>query len=513
MIERMSSLATQVARMSLQGLQGAIDRMTSTGHGGSKEIDWEIPARIAPEGAGRVLLRLRWILAATLALMFALGQTLGGIVQGHSTTPQLAFDFAGDLIGGVAIWISLTWAYQQERQHQARIAHGLHAQQVLNRQLQRANDHLALLSEVNQHIAQSLTLDNILDAALAFSQRLVPVQAAALVLADPVGPVDARVVGAKPEELARLRAARATSPVDDQNAVRQMEIVPRIPHGTDTITTCVELPLNDGVVTEGWIELYLADGVAIADDELELLATIAGVATEAIVNARRRAREERAVYKLERAITEERARIARDIHDGIAQALAFHRMRIELWQDWIETDPDRLRAELGEFKQALREQIGELRRAIFALRPMRFDALGFVGGLHRYIIEFANQHGWEAVVDFHHAPTDLIPEAEAACFRIVQEALTNSAKHAAATRVTVTLDEADDGVRIVVCDNGRGFDPGEGANDTGHVGLQQMAERLATLRGQLTLLSRPGAGTEVRAWIPFALRRHEARLA
>jgi signal transduction histidine kinase len=298
--------------------------------------------------------------------------------------------------------------------------------------------------------------------------------------------------------------------VSNHTTGSRMLKLPRIPHGTSVITTCVVLPLDDGVASEGWIELYFTEGAVVVEDELSLLETIAGVTTEAIINARRRAREERALYELERAIAEERARIARDIHDGIAQALAFQRMRIELWQEWIVSDPDRLRAELGALKQALREQIGELRRAIFALRPMQFDALGFIGGLHRYITEFANQHGWTAEVDLHHAPDEFTPELEAACFRVIQEALTNSAKHAAATRITVTLDQVDAGVQIIVRDNGRGFDPGQIANDAGHVGLRQMAERLSALRGQLTLLSHPGADTEVRAWIPLGPQRHEA---
>jgi signal transduction histidine kinase len=470
------------------------------------------PTDTAPGATGRGILRLRWLLSGAIALMFALGQIIGGVIEGHHIPSQFAFDLAGDLIGGIAVWVSLTWAYQQERRHQARVAHALRTQQALNRQLQRANEHLGLLSEVNRQFAESLTLDHILDASLAFSQRLVPVCAAALVLADPVGPVDARVVGAKPEELARFRAMREGPPLGDHTAGSRMLKLPRIRHSTSVVTACLVLPLDDGVASEGWIELYLAEGTVVVEDELALLETIAGVTTEAIINARRRAREERALYELERAIAEERARIARDIHDGIAQTLAFQRMRIELWQEWIVSDPERLRAEFGALKQMLREQIGELRRAIFALRPVQFDALGFIGGLHRYITDFANQQGWVAEVDFHHAPSEFTPELEAACFRIIQEALTNSAKHAAATHVTVALDEVDTGVRIIVRDNGRGFDPAQVATDTNHIGLQQMEERLATLRGHLTLLSHHGAGTDVIAWLPLSPQRYEATL-
>ncbi|HZB95140.1 MAG TPA: sensor histidine kinase, partial [Herpetosiphonaceae bacterium] len=175
-----------------------------------------------------------------------------------------------------------------------------------------------------------------------------------------------------------------------------------------------------------------------------------------------------------------------------------------LWLDWLDHDRQRLRGELIETKRTLREQIGELRRAIFALRPVQFDELGFVGGLHRYIVEFASQQAWEVQVDLEGVPVELSPDLEAICFRVVQEALTNVAKHAQATHVAVAIDEVDQGLRITVRDDGRGFEPGRlPENDPGHVGLRQMRERLAAVRGQITLLSRPDAGTELRAWIPI----------
>jgi signal transduction histidine kinase len=277
---------------------------------------------------------------------------------------------------------------------------------------------------------------------------------------------------------------------------------PADPAGEDG--ACLVLPLHDGVASVGWIELYRERASFIPDDELALLETIASEIAEGIVSARRRARELRAIYELERAIAEERARIARDIHDGFAQTLAFWRMRVDLWLDWIASDPQRLREELSGFKGLLREQIAEVRRAIFALRPIQFDELGFVGGLNRYIVEFAGQHGWDVQVDLNRTPPALSPEIEAICFRIIQEALTNVARHAHATRLEVAIDQADQGLRVIVWDNGRGFEPGQLPEYTpGHVGLRQMRERLIALQGQLTLLSRRGAGTEVRAWIPL----------
>ncbi len=460
----------------------------------------------SPESPRQALLRLRWPLGGTIALAFALGQVVEAMLLGNTHSQQrVIFDVVGwGLLGGLAVWLSLTWVSRQEARYQAGLAESLRDQQELNRQLERANRHLALLSEVNHRIADSVTLDQILDAAVSYIDRLVPRHAMALVLNDPAGPITTRTIGVGVDELELLRARcrrsteRATDPAP--------RLLPMREGSTGTAGACLVLPLYDGQSEFGAIELYLNEAKGIADDELALLQTIASEIAEAIAGARRRTREERAIYELERAIAEERARIARDIHDGIAQTLAFRRMRIDLWLDWLETDRDRLRVELIENKQILREQIAELRRAIFALRPVQFDELGFVGGLHRYILEFANQHGWETHVDVASVPQALTPELEATCFRLIQEALTNVAKHARATRVDIAIGEADEGLIVRVADDGDGFEPGaEPEAHSGRVGLRQMHERIAALRGRLTVLSRPGAGTEVRAWIPLAI--------
>lgn len=456
-----------------------------------------------PQSAWQVLLRMRWLLGAAIALAFALGQLVESMVA-PAGQARLLFDVVGwGLLGGLAVWFSLTWASRQERRHQTGLARALQAQQQLNAQLQRANSHLSLLSEVNRQIADSATLDEILDVALAFPQRLAPAKAAALLLYDATGAIVTRLEGVHTDELAHLRDQYDIADKPDQRHQRTARDDPEGKRGA-----CLILPLHDGVTAVGSIELYLERARFIPEDELALLETIASEIAEAIVSARRRAREERALYELERAIAEERARIARDIHDGIAQTLAFRRMRIDVWLDWLESDRPRLRDELIAFKQLLREQIAELRRAIFALRPVQFDELGFVGGLHRYVVEFASQQGWDIHVDLSDIPAGLTPDIEAACFRVVQEALTNSAKHARAARVDVTIDQVDQGLRVRVRDDGRGFEPGQQvAGAFEQVGLRQMRERLSPIGGHVTVLSEPGAGAEVRVWIPLSSAR------
>ncbi|NOK62198.1 MAG: GAF domain-containing sensor histidine kinase [Chloroflexi bacterium AL-W] len=450
----------------------------------------------------QLLLQLRWYLSGVVILAFASGQLLEALILGDPRTPtRFTLDIIGwGFLGGLAVWLSLTWTAHQERRHQTGIQQALREQRDLNQQLQRANEYLALLSNVNRHIAGSTSLDNILDSALTFPQQLVPARAAALFLRHATGPIATRIRGVKAEELQRLRQAAGLTTTN----------IPGHPHlytmpdHSGSITACLIVPLHDGLDLIGWIELYLDRVHVLPDDEMNLLETIASEIAEAVVSTRRRSREERAIYELERAIAEERARIARDIHDGMAQTMAFRRMRIDLWLDWIETEPEQLRKELTELKGTLREQIADLRRAIFALRPIQFDELGFVGGLRRYAVEFARQQEWEFHVDFDTTPSTLPHHIEATCFRIIQEALTNIAKHTRATRVDVMVTVIDHGLQITVRDNGNGFDPKHTLQDNpDSVGLRQMHERLTALRGLLTILSHPGSGTEVRAWLPL----------
>lgn len=476
----------------------------------NQEQESRTPAASTPWAT---LLRSRWYLGAAIGLAFALGQFLEAVfLQGMLGAARMPFDvLLWGALGGGAVWFSLTWASRQEQRHQSELAGALQRQQALNRELQRTNAHLALLSEVNHTLASSASLDDIAAAALEFPRRLVRAEAAALWLADPTGDVLARTTGEPPSTLRRLRR-----PYGDALAqVRALQQV-KMPNDPDGLAgACLVLPLHDGVSRVGRVELFLPRRMALAEDESALLETIAGEIADAVSGARRRAREERAVYELEQAIAEERARIARDIHDGLAQTLAFRRMRVDLWLDWIDQDPQRLRGELIGLKQMLREQIAELRRAIFALRPVAFDELGFVGGMHRYVQEFGSQHNWQVEVDLSHVGAVLSPALEAICFRIVQEALTNVAKHAGATAVMVRSAVVDDGLQIVVQDNGCGFDPGAVAEAPGSsLGLRQMRERLAALHGQLTILARPGSGTELRVWIPLeAIRSAETREA
>jgi len=207
---------------------------------------------------------------------------------------------------------------------------------------------------------------------------------------------------------------------------------------------------------------------------------------------------EKARRSEEEAIAEERRRIAREIHDGLAQDLAAIRLQVHRWQKWIESDPHRLWSELENLHTLLGEKIREVRRAIFALRPVALDELGFWRALERFLQDFDEQHQLHTFLTVLGDRARLEPSLEPLLFRIVQEALHNVARHAQAQTVWVEIDLRQ-GVLLRVRDDGVGFDPTILANleSKGHLGLQQMRERVEALGGSLRLTSQIGKGTQI----------------
>jgi PAS domain S-box-containing protein len=205
------------------------------------------------------------------------------------------------------------------------------------------------------------------------------------------------------------------------------------------------------------------------------------------------------------AIDAERLRIAHEIHDGVAQSLAGLRFKSALWQHLAEDAPPGMRVALDELQVVLNSAIADLRRAIFALRPLDLEALGFFPALAQLVCDFGDQNQVVAVLDAPE-PQGILPAAyELPLFRIVQESLNNIARHAQASSARVGLSvDAAGGVALSVSDNGCGFGPGRlgPADQAGHFGLRQMRERALDLGGTLDIHSAPGQGTELVITLP-----------
>ena len=206
------------------------------------------------------------------------------------------------------------------------------------------------------------------------------------------------------------------------------------------------------------------------------------------------------------AVLEDRERLARELHDGLAQDLAALRLRLSRWHRLVERDPAQTHAELDAAQALLSENIRDVRRVIFALRPVALDKLGFYPALRQFTEDFGEQY--QVHVDLRIAgPRERLPRTmEATLFRIIQEALHNAGKHAQASAVWVELHlETAGAATLRIRDDGVGFDPAllEQAVRRGHLGLTQMRERVESLGGTFTLCSQPGGGTEVQVMLPL----------
>lgn len=203
---------------------------------------------------------------------------------------------------------------------------------------------------------------------------------------------------------------------------------------------------------------------------------------------------------------EERRRVAREIHDGPAQMMANVVLRAEICERMLDLDTISVRKELQELKEMVRKSLIEVRQIIFDLRPMSLDDLGLVPTLRNYINHF--QEKYKADIQFKVFGTirRLEGSLEVAVFRVVQEALSNCAKHAEASLVMVQLEMTADRIRLQIQDNGKGFDVGSVLSNRkdGHFGLLGMQERIQLLGGDINFHSQPGRGTKIYISLPIS---------
>jgi signal transduction histidine kinase len=242
------------------------------------------------------------------------------------------------------------------------------------------------------------------------------------------------------------------------------------------------------------------------------------------VEPRKRAEAERRdlLRRLEQAHEDEQRRIARELHDQVGQTVT----GLSLGLKGLERMVERERAGRGvrdqvRWLQALTKEIGrDIHRAASDLRPTALDDLG----LHRALLAYASSWSQRCsvTIDVQTVGSDarLPAEVETAAYRAVQEALTNVLKHAAARNVSVVLERKADQLRVIVEDDGRGFDPeaapaAEWVDEDGRVrhriGLSGIRERLGLVGGTMALESAPGAGTALFVRIPIPPSEPRAR--
>lgn len=205
------------------------------------------------------------------------------------------------------------------------------------------------------------------------------------------------------------------------------------------------------------------------------------------------------------AASEERAHLARELHDSVTQALFSMTLQVRSIELLMARDPGQVPGKLSELRELQRDALAEMRALIFELRPGNLAEQGLVSALRTHAAGLSGRIGLPIVVEGELGDRRPSLDAEEALYRIAQEALHNVVKHAGAQQVRVEVRRHPDGVQVRVEDDGHGFDPT--AVHAGHLGLTGMRARAARLDGRFEVTSRPGRGTVVEAVIPWTATR------
>lgn len=453
---------------------------------------------------------LTWVLTRPVLQLVEVTKAVG-----KGDLSQRAPVWAQDEIGHLsAAFNAMMDDLQQERQRS----------EEYNRQLLRRNRELAALNAVAFAVSGSLALKDMLERALRSVLEATGFSAGWIFLLDDTGH----------RGLVNCWAGLSSEIISREN----QEVIPCLCHRAveerrplvitlqDTCPILGETLPNGGKLTcHATVPLIAKDRVlgvmniagdtlgAFSQEDLELLGTVGRELGMAVENVRLweelRHKEELRGKLLAKVITaqeEERQRIARELHDEAGQALTSLLVGLKVAAE--SPTPQKHLAELREIAAQTLTGIKDLAKE---LRPSVLDDLGLVVALQRYLTGYSAKFGIETdfqAIGFGDGER-LTPEMEVAIYRIVQEALTNVAKHARARSVSVVIERRANAVIALVEDDGIGFpvtdwrQPGLGPEQRG-LGLYGMQERAELLGGTLALESSPGHGTTVRVEIPLA---------
>jgi two-component system, NarL family, sensor kinase len=270
----------------------------------------------------------------------------------------------------------------------------------------------------------------------------------------------------------------------------------------------LEVSAGDALQRLGMLNVAGPEWRELGADELNLLRTIGDVLGVAIERARLHAR------RLEAAQAEERNRLAREIHDTIAQDFSAIAFQLEAAEALLDQpgEPERIRRSLTAALDLARKGLEEARRSVLDLRaaPLEGRTLPVALAALAALAAEADTASAPTVVFETSTEDPLPPAVEVGLYRIAQEALQNALRHAGAARIVIRLESSPESVRLTVEDDGRGFAIGDAAEGraAGRFGLVGMRERARLLGGTFQIESTPGAGTRINTEVPHGSKHH-----
>ncbi|MCB0254280.1 MAG: GAF domain-containing sensor histidine kinase [Anaerolineae bacterium] len=247
----------------------------------------------------------------------------------------------------------------------------------------------------------------------------------------------------------------------------------------------------------GVLNVASTDWRELSPDDLRLLYTVGDLLSIAVERARL------FQQSADLGALEERNRLARELHDTLAQSLAAIALQLESADALLETGApsDRISAAVQRAMELTRASLEEARRSVLDLRAAPLEGRSLPEALATLVEAVDRQNGLRASLELIGAARPLPPRVEIGLYRIAQEALNNVARHAGARICRVRLTTTPGEVRLLVADDGAGFDTNEVSD--GRLGLVGLNERARLLHGQLRLETSPGAGTAVEVVVPL----------
>lgn len=441
--------------------------------------------------------RFRWLLVlvpvAVVAALELLSDTL--------LDDALPFPWDIALVVAAILAIGLGFAWVVFRRIDALTG----ALQAQNAELESRGASARALYRVSVAIASLSDLDHVLDAIVTHARDLLAADVAVLLLEGPDGSMERRAAAGShgaltgPSQMPGATATGGPASSDD----RSENPADAILRFVDPASSVVRLsaPLRRGGETIGLLAIGAATPRGFDADEVETLASLANQAAIALEHDRLQARLR------ELAVVEERERIARELHDGIAQVLGYVNTKSLAIDGYLlDGRVSEARTQVSELGAAARAVYVDVREAILGLRSPIEPGLGLGGavGVHARRVAADSRFALELSIPPEARDLRLDDETEGQVYRIVQEALTNVRKHAAAHRVRVSMVIARGRLTLRIEDDGRGLASINAPADVPHYGLRSMHERAAAIGARLEVREGPQGGTVVTLEVPLA---------
>jgi len=384
------------------------------------------------------------------------------------------------------------------------------SQESIDETLRRRNRELSILNSIAEALNRSIDLDQALQAALSQAADLLDLKTGWVwLIHEDTGDTYLAAVQNLPPGLENhpelmqgscycLDSYRA----GDLDGAANVNVIlcsrlKKLVDGTAGLRYHASIPLYAHGKSLGVLNLASTDWRELTSDDLRLLYTLGDLLSIAIERARLYARS------VEYAAVAERNRLAREIHDTLAQGLAGIALHLETADALLETqaEPARVRRTVSQALTLVRANLEEARRSVLDLRPAPLEGRDLPDALQVLAKSLPASRSLQINIEVSGEPRPLPTRLEAGVYRLAQEALTNVIRHAAANSARVRLHYLPEHIQLSVEDDGVGFDPQK--VPPGRYGLVGMNERVKMLGGSLVLESRPAHGTRIEASIPL----------